>query len=225
MEAALASGAAKHYRTVWFTVKDRTTGTPYSEGYWMGDEALTIPVWLPDGGQASRLYYRGKNLIDLPAIPRVADLTIPRIPIRLSHVSDRVNNLIRFYEPRLGEVQIHRAIAAASSPYQVLDRGHLEFIGWIDEIDITTPAEGGFGEVVVQCVGDSMQLTRAYTGTRSSEDQQANRLATDTFFDDVETWEQDHFWGQKPGKVKTRNRGGTRQRGTSSEPETYEGAG
>jgi hypothetical protein len=193
--AALAARAIVERQLIWFTVRDRETGAPYSEGYWNDLGTVTAPVQDAETGLVvNRVFSGSGTLIEVDPIPAVSNLTIQRIEARLAQVSDRVNDLLRGYEPRQGKVQVYRALFDPNTR-GIVDYAFPIFSGFIDEIVIPTPAEGGDGAVRVTLVSHTREITRSNPATRSDADQR-RRSANDDFFKDVGVvGDPEVFWG------------------------------
>ena len=188
---------------IWFVVKDRTTGAAVTDGYWSDIGSINAAIVDPDtGGTVMRTWAGAGALISISDIPLVSNITVQNISVTLSQVADRVNNLVRGYECKQGRVEIYRGLFDPNTRTMV-SPAMPRFVGTIDEAPITTPAEGGDGDVTLSCTSNTQELTRANTDTRSDASQKL-RLATDDFFVDtavVGTWQQ--FWGQAGGEVRT----------------------
>lgn len=203
IQTQLDSGRAVWRDAVWFTVRDRSDGSAYSEGYWSGDVPVTFSVRVvKTGSLTSRAWLPAPGLIRIPPIPLRTDLTAQRVPITLNGASSHVQDLLRTYDPRGGEVEIY-SIVQDIKTRAVLTEGFSRFLGRIDQVRIPTAAAGGAADVVVDCVSALRQLTRSSTAVRSDRDQRRRAPATDSFARHVGTvseWE--IFWGSlAPGKV------------------------
>lgn len=178
---------------IWFTVRNRSTGAAYSEGYWsdLHDATLNV-VSAQTGATVSRLYRGAGRLISIPAIPMTSNLTVQRIDITLSQVDDRINDLIRDFDPRQGVVEISRAFFDLTTRAQTAPAAPI-FFGSIDGVPVETPPEGGAGSVVVTAVTATAETLRSNPATRSDEDQRL-RSPTDNFYQDVSTAGQKEIW-------------------------------
>lgn len=192
---ALAEGAIEPRDFLWFTVRDRATGDPYSEGYWSDAGDYQANVTDPTtGNTVSRLYRGAGGMISAAPIVQAANLTVQRWEIRLSSVSDRVAQLLIGYDPRRGRVEMHKGLFAPGTQTLVAP-AFPEFYGFVDRVQIETPEEGGEGSVIVTCVSATQGMVRNNPAMRSDEDQR-RRSATDNFFEGVETaGEVAVFWG------------------------------
>jgi hypothetical protein len=192
---------------IWFVVKDRTTGAAVTDGYWSDIGSIDAAIVDPDtGGTTTRTWAGAGSLISISDIPLVSTLTVQNITVTLSQVADRVNNLVRGYECKQGRVEIYRGLFDPNTR-QMVAPATPRFVGTIDEAPITTPAEGGDGDVQLTCTSNTAELTRSNPDTRSDASQKL-RNAADGFFNDaavVGSWAQ--FWGQDGGPVRTAEAG------------------
>ena len=193
--AALESGRLRERRAVWFTVKNRTTGAPYSEGYWFGTYARELTVFDVDGSTVTRTYYASGSLIELDPLPRTARLQVKRPTLRMSHVNDRVVDLVREYDPRQAAVLVSRVLLDETGAQ--VDTAVAEFIGRVNTLYINEPKAGEPGSIDAQLVSSLQEINRKFSATRSGADQKT-RNSADTFFDDAATAsEVDLPWGAK----------------------------
>ena len=183
---------------LWLTVRNRETGQPYSEGYWSDVGTVEAQVASPLVGTVTRPFIGAGALISIDPIASTTALVVQSTTIRLSQIDDRVNDLMRGYDPKFGRVEVYRgffdpATMALSAPAEC------KFLGLIDRVEIETPAEGGEGAIVATCVTATQEITRSSPATRSDADQR-RRDPTDNFFQDVSTvGELEIFWGVRRG--------------------------
>lgn len=186
---------------IWFVVRNRSDGSPVEDGYWSDVGSITADVINPDtGGTQSRSFFGAAGLISISDIPLVSTLTVQNVTVTLSQVSDRINDLVRFYDCKQGRVEIFRGLFDGRTQ---VGPAFPRFVGFIDEAPITTPKEGGSGDVTLTCTSNTQEMTRSNPDTRSDASQRL-RSATDNFFQDasvVGTWQQ--FWGKANGTVGT----------------------
>lgn len=193
--AALAARAVQARDFIWFTVRDRATGAPYSEGYWSDLHTVSAQVVSPVAGTVTRTWYGAGALIQIGAIIRSANPVVQTVEIQLSQIDDRIADLIRGYDPRQGRVEIYRGLFNPLTGVLV-SPGYARFYGFIDGTPITTPAEGGTGSVRVVCRSHTQEFSRSNPSIRSDADQR-RRSATDDFYRDVSTaGELEIWWGQ-----------------------------
>jgi len=189
---------------IWFVVRDRDTGGPVSDGYWSDVGSIAAAVIDPDtGSTVTRTFVGAGGLISISDIPRVSNLTVQNVQVKLSQVADRVNNLVRGYDCKQGKVQIFRGLFSTSSRALVAP-AFPRFVGTIDSAPITTPPVGQGGDVTLTCTGNTMELTRSNPDTRSDASQLL-RSATDNFYQDTATvseWQQ--YWGKQSGPIDVR---------------------
>lgn len=186
---------------VWFVVRDFETGDPIEDGYWSDVGAIDADVINPDSGAVeTRTFAAAGGLIKISDIPYVSNLTVQTVQITLSQVATRVNNLLRGYDCKQGKVQIFRGLF---DPDTMAMKGPAfpRFAGTIDQAPIKTPAAGEEGDVTLTCTGNTLELTRANSDTRSDASQRL-RQADDDFYADTATvsdWE--IYWGKSSGPI------------------------
>lgn len=186
-----------------FVARDRTTGDQITDSMWSDIGAVTAPVIDPDTGlEENRDFYGSGTLVQISDIPLVSNVTVQQVTISLSQVDDRVADLVRAYDLKQARVEIFRGLFDPATRLLVAPAVP-RFVGFVDEVQIHTPAEGGEGSVVVTCASHTQEMLRSNPDTRSHESQK-QRSGSDKFFLDaavVGGWE--HFWGTTKGKVDT----------------------
>lgn len=193
---------------VWIVARDRTTGDPVPDGYWSDYGTIAAEVVDPDTGAAQeRQFYGAAGLVAVSDIPLVSTVTVQTVTVTLSQVADRVNELIRTYDCKQAPVQIFRGLFDPATRAMVAP-AECRFVGFVDDLKIGTPAEGGDGGVVMTCASHTQELTRYNPDTRSDASQKL-RSATDNFYADtavVGGWEL--YWGRKQGRLSQASRDG-----------------
>ena len=186
---------------IWFVVRSRIDQSPVYDGYWSGVGDITADIIDPEtGGTTTRSWFGAGGLISIDDIPLLSTLTVQTVSIKLSQASDRVNDLLRTYDCKQGQVQVFRGLYNVDTRVMVAP-AFPRFVGYIDEAPIKTPSENQLGDVTLTCTAHSQELTRANSETRSDANQKL-RSATDNFFQDVAVvggWQ--HFWGRAQGTV------------------------
>jgi len=182
---------------VWFTVRDRSDGSPHSEGYWSDVGTVDAEVHDPVlGSDVVRTFTGSGSLIAISAVPLVSNLSSRPVTVRLSQVLDRIEALVRDYDPAHGSIQVYRGLFDPTTRALVAP-AQPRFVGRINGAPITTPADGGEGAVEIECRSLASELSRFNPARRSDADQR-RRSATDDFFADAETIGQlQIFWGVK----------------------------
>ena len=188
---------------IWFKVKNISTGNPHTEGYWSGSGTVEAAVIDPETGNSqNRTFVGAGSLIQISEIPLVSNLVVRDVTLELSQVNPNINNLIRGFQVKQGEVQIFRGLFNPDTQ-EFVAPAEPRFWGFINEVSINTPSEGDFGSVEVNCVSHAQETIRLNTNKRSQGDQQ-RRQAGDAFFQDVGVvadW--NIFWGSIKGQVET----------------------
>ncbi|UPJ30312.1 hypothetical protein [Bradyrhizobium sp. CW1] len=186
---------------VWFIVRDLVTGNPVTDGYWSDVGTISADVIDPEtGSTVTRSFVGASRLISISDVPVVSNLTVQTVSITLAQVASRVNDLIRGYDCKQGKVQVFRGLFDASTRVMVAP-AFPRFAGTIDEAPVTTPKEGEAGDVTLTCTGNTQELTRSNSDTRSDASQKL-RDPDDDFFIHAATvadWQQ--YWGKSPGTL------------------------
>lgn len=201
--AALAARRLVARDFLWIVARDRVTGAPVTDGMWSDVGNTTAAVINPDTGLAvNRDWYGSGTLVQIDDIPLVANLTVQNVNIRMSQVSEHVQTLVRLYDCRQARVEIFRGLFDPETK-QMVAPAECRFVGFVDTITITTPAENDEGAVTLVCASHTQEMTRSNPVTRSHATQ-ILRHPGDMFFADADTvteWE--FFWGSEKGVVPT----------------------
>ena len=178
--------------------RDRSSGAVVTDYMWSGGADVSAAILDPFTGSERTQIWRGVgHLVGVGPVARVSNLTITRTIIRLSEVSQRVNDLIRAYDPKYGTVILYRAFISPETR-KFVSAGRARFVGQIDNIIFTDPAEGGTGGVEVTCKSRMQDLTRGNPATRSDPYQRLRGDPDDTFRKFVAAIGQREFrWGEK----------------------------
>lgn len=186
---------------VWFEVRNRSTNATVYDGYWNGIGKTAINVLNPlTGTTESREFRDSGGLIKADSITLVSNLTTQTIKIKVSGVLDRINNLVRLYDPQQGVVEFYQANYNKATR-EIIDAAECVFRGRINYVEIPTPAENDDDSIVIYCTDQSEELNRNNPDTRSHESQ-ILRSATDDFLKDADTvgdWVM--FWGKTNGTL------------------------
>lgn len=201
VEAALAENrlVARDFLNVW--PRNRSTGEEVQKGYWSGVGTISAPVLNPLTGSSQTRSFRGVGtLIEIGNIPLVSNVTVQRVPIKLSHIDTDVMGALRTYDLRQARVQIFRGLFDLDT--RALKQTALpRFVGFVDGAPLETPSENEEGSFVLECVSHTQEMTRASTETRSDESQK-RRSSSDNFYQDTATvGERELFWGRTRGKA------------------------
>jgi hypothetical protein len=188
---------------LWIVARDRETNVPVPDGMWSDVGNVAASVINPDTGlPVTRDWYGSGTLVAIDDIPLVSNLSVQTVRIRMSQVSEHVEQLVRQYDCKQARVEIFRGLFDPESR-QMVAPAECRFVGFVDTIEIVTPSENEEGAVTLNCVSHTQEMTRANPETRSHATQ-ILRDPNDTFFKDADTvaeWE--IFWGSEKGKVPT----------------------
>lgn len=196
VQAALDAGTLVPRDFLWITVRDRSTGAPFSYGAWSDLGSIAAPVIDPSTGAEITRSYRGIGAIhDIGAVPLVSGLTVQTVEITLNHIDADMALLLRGYDMRRAPIELHRGFLDPDS-FRLVSAAVPRFSGFVDEAPVSTPPEGEEGQITLTCASHTQDLTRASTAKRSDADQR-RRSATDGFFRHAATvgsWK--ITWGQ-----------------------------
>ena len=171
---------------VYVTARDRNTGVPVSAGFWTGGEDIDIDVIDgTTGAMVTRTYYGDVNL-DVPEIPRVSDMTIQTVDIRFSQIAPAVQQLVRGWDARLAEVEVHQLLLDPATG-QAAGAAEVAFLGVVDGQPIETPAAGGEGAITLSLISSAIAMLARTNPLKSSYEGQKRR--------------QDDQWGRYSGVV------------------------
>ncbi|UPJ65225.1 hypothetical protein [Bradyrhizobium sp. 191] len=186
---------------IWFVVRDRGTGNPVTDGYWSDVGNIEAQVIDPDtGSTVTRTFAGAGGLISISDIPRVSNLTVQNVTIKLSQVADRVNNLVRGYDCKQGKVQIFCGLFDLSTHVMVAP-AFPRFAGTIDSAPITTPPAGQTGDVTLTCTSNTIELTRSNPDTRSDASQRLRDPSDDFLRHTATVAEWQLYWGKQSGPI------------------------
>lgn len=186
---------------LWIEARTLDTGAPYSHGFWSDSGDVSAPMLNPNTGLPVTRNFEGSGtLISIADVPLVANLTVQTVPIVMSQVDAAVELVVRGYDLRQAGVEVYRGLFNPSTR-QIVAPALCRFVGFVNEVTIITPEEGGVGSITLSCVSHTQEMTRANADTRSDASQR-RRSATDNFFQDTTTiGEVEFFWGRKSGKI------------------------
>lgn len=189
-KAALDQRAVTIRDFLWLEPRDRSTGDVIQYGMWSDIGTVAANVISPRTGLIeSRTFEGGGGLAQISQIPMTSNLTVQTVSITLSQISN-ANDLIRTYDAKQARVEIFRGLFAPATLVQ-LAPAFPRFVGYVDGIEINTPAEGGDGSIDLTCVSHSQEMSRYNPATRSDA-YQRRRAPGDTFSQhaaSVGTWE------------------------------------
>ncbi|MCP8894304.1 hypothetical protein KYK29_05130 [Shinella daejeonensis] len=199
--AALAARLLLPRDFLWIVARDRDDNGPQAVGFWSDVGNVSADVLDPDTGAiVTRTWYGSGTLIGIDAIPLVANLAVQTVTIAMNQIDDLVQQAVRLYDCKQARVEIYRGLLNPLNR-QMVAPAFCRFVGFVDEVDITTPAENQTGSVTLKCVSHTQEMTRSNPDTRSDVSQR-NRVAGDRFYADVSTvGDQEFFWGRARGKI------------------------
>ncbi len=198
---ALEQRTVEACNLVWLTGRNRSNNNVETLGLWSGYGTITAPVI--DGFTRStvdRVFIGAGELIQVPDIPLVADLSIRSVELALSIASDEIDQQVRGYDVKYQPVQIYRGLFDPGTG-GLIAAAFPRFVGFVDTISIPTGPEGADNAMTLTCVSHTRELTRASAEVRSDASQQ-RRAPGDDFFryaGTVPAWS--IWWGKEQGKA------------------------
>ncbi|AZN72250.1 hypothetical protein D5400_14055 [Georhizobium profundi] len=201
VQAALQARRLVARDFLWIVARDRQTGELVPDGNWSGVGNVSAEIIHPLTGLVeSRDWYGSGTLIQISDIPAVNTLSVQAVTIRMSQVVDRVQDLVRGYDIKQAPVEIYRGLFNPDTR-QLVAPAFCRFIGFVDVVEINTPAENAEGSVDLRCVSHTQELTRASTETRSHESQKLRDPEDEFCLDASTAGEFEIFWGTVKGRV------------------------
>ena len=172
-----------------FVVRDRDTGDPVEDAYWSDIYAVTADVVDPDSGATvSHDFAPGGGLISISDIPLVSNLTVQTVQIKLAQVSGQVNNLLRGYDCKQGDVYVWRGLFDLESRSLVAP-AFPRFRGTIDQAPVTTPKQSDLsGDVTLTCTANTQRIDAVRIPTRGPVMRRNGCAAPPTIFSPMSPW-------------------------------------
>ena len=150
---------------IWVSARNRSTNAVETMGLWTGGDHENITI-----GGVSRLYYGAGSVVDLPQVTMQTGLAVRMHRLGLSPLTPEVMQLIRGYDTRFAPVEIHRALFTIDTRVLV-EEPHRVLTGFIDEVDLGTPAAGGTSSCVLGIATSARVLTQSLPLKKSDETQ------------------------------------------------------
>lgn len=143
-------------------------------GFWSGPDNVTATVVKatdPTTTEA-RAYVGGGSLLTDGVDPIVYQLglTAQTINVKLSALHSSVKDMVRGYNIRLAEAELHRALFSPSTGL-IVSTPYPRFYGIIEGASLTDAAVGGEAPVTLSITSISIDLTRTNPATESDEQQ------------------------------------------------------
>lgn len=184
------------------TVRNRGTGAAVVERLWSDRWTISADVQDPDTGSTTTATWTGAyGLVDMDPIPRVGNLVVQNVEIRLLAFGTDTDRILRTYDPTQAKIRVWRGFLNTDTRRMVA-AAEPRFFGFLDEITLPTPKEGSDGWAILHCVSHTQEASRSNPDKRSDESQRL-RDVTDNFFESAAVvGEQTFFWGQKKGPIK-----------------------
>lgn len=200
-QTALEKGLLIARDFLWIEAREFGSGDPVTQGFWSGVSDVSAQVLNPQTGLATtRTFYGAGSLIQISAVPLVANGTVQSVTVNMSQLHEIVEEAVRGYDCKQARVEMYRGLFNTATR-DLVAPAFCRFFGFVDTIEIETPPEGDTGAVILNCKSHSQEFTRSNPDTRTVASQ-VRRSNTDNFHQttgvagDWEIW-----WGTKKGKV------------------------
>lgn len=166
VEAHLAATSGVQIRhLVWIQARNRSSGAIESVGFWNGLDARSFTI-----GGSSRTYTGAGTLLGIAPITGEVGLQVRMQQVSLSGIPPEVLQLIHGYDARLAPIEVHRVFFDPEKGVLIGDPVRV-MKGWVDEMPVPTPAEGGTDSVTLTVASASRALTKTLTIKKSDEAQ------------------------------------------------------
>ena len=157
--------AVRVHTLVWLSARNRTSGQIETMGLWNGPDHQQFNI----GGL--RDYFGAGNILGLDRITYGTGLDVRMHTITLAAISPEVEQAVRAYDVRLSPVEVHGLVI--DPLYNVIvGTPWLALRGWVDEVEIRTPAVGGEGGIDLRIASATRALTRTLSLKRGDASQQ-----------------------------------------------------
>jgi len=151
---------------LWITAKNRETGAPETIGFWSGDDHQEFLI----GGEI-RTYFGAGNVVDVPPIIATTGFQIQYYRVKLPPLLDEVKTLMRQFEPRLAQVEIHSCPLDIDSGNPLAEPVRM-FKGFLNEAPEELGRKGGESRTQLVLVTSARKLTLGLPLKRSSAELQ-----------------------------------------------------
>lgn len=194
-QAALAARRLMPRDFLTITARTRDTGAPVTVGFWSDVGNRSVLVVDPETGlPVMRDFYGSGALIGITDIPAIVGVSVETVTITMSQIHEMVEEAIRLYDVKQARVEIHTGLLDPDSR-KLIAPAEPVFVGFVDKVEIRTPAEGGDGAAILTCASGTQELLRSNPSTRSHADQQVRAPGDDFFIDAAVCPDWDHYWG------------------------------
>lgn len=151
---------------LWITARNRTTGAAEALGLWNGLDNQAFDI-----GGTLRSYYAAGSLLGLDRITYGSGLQVRMHTFSLAAIAPEVEQAVRGYDARLAPVEVHGVVFDPVTN-TMIGTPWLALRGWVDEVEIRTPAAGDEGGIDLRVASAARALTRTLSLKRGDGSQQ-----------------------------------------------------
>lgn len=186
---------------LWLKMRMLDTGVPFEYGFWSGVGNISASVVdITTGATVVRNFEGAGSLVKIGDVPSISSGEVQSIEVALSQIDENVNAIVRGYDLKQAGVEVYRILLSTETRQPVAPEKP-RFFGFVDQVKIQTPEEGGEGSIALSCVSHTQELLRSNADTRSYESQLLRDPSDDFYRDTVGVGDWEIFWGQKNGKI------------------------
>lgn len=185
---------------VTITATSLVDGEPELFCFW--DGVLPVDIEVVSGATGAleqRAFVADDALLKVSPIRVTSDLTIRPASFALNPLHPRVATMLANYSVRLAPVEIHRVPLDADSRLLVA-APRCRFLGFVETVKRRRPSAGSKGELTLNCISETVQLTRINPAKRSDESQKLRSGDRMMRYAEVAA-EWDIPWGELEGKA------------------------
>ena len=138
---------------LWIRARNRSSGLPEEIGFWTGDDHRQIQI-----GAELRSYFGAGDVIDVAPVKAGIGLAVRQHRVTLPPLVDEVAQMLRGYEPRLAEVELHLCLLDIDSA-NLLGAPVRMIRGVLNEAPETLGGKGGESRLELVIASSARKLT------------------------------------------------------------------
>lgn len=172
--AALSAGSMI-FRDMLYVRGLDGSNNPVTFGFWAGIDNVSVTVVkaVDPASTESRSYVGGGSLLPDGVDPIIYQIGLgaQTINVKLSQIHASVQNMVRGYNIRLAEAELHRALFDLTTGL-IVSTPYPRFYGLIEAAPLADAAASGEGSIALAITGISIDLTRTNPALESDAQQQ-----------------------------------------------------
>jgi len=177
-------------------VRRRSDNSEVREFIWSGAETITQRVRDPFTGAIREESWDGMGqLISVGDFDAVSNISVTSFTVRLSNVSDDVDELFRTYEAKYGTAIFYRSFWNPKTGLFAAP-GISEFVGTIENIAVTDAIDDEYGYVEIEIRSIYHELTRSSPAIISDQWQRVRDPNDELVLHSASLADRTAFWGR-----------------------------